>query len=141
MLDNHIYQGNELNIDPTKVVWKRCLDMNDRTLRSITIAQDKKTNGVERKDGFIITVATEIMAIMCLSKDLQDSEKRVSRAAVSYTHLDVYKRQVPDDDDARLPFDVYESGQGVPDQGLSGPAGFPDFQGHSNRQPVESGQG
>lgn len=88
VLDNHIYQGNELNIDPTKVVWKRCLDMNDRTLRSITIAQDKKTNGVERKDGFIITVATEIMAIMCLSKDLQDFEKRVSQAVVAYTYDD-----------------------------------------------------
>ncbi len=88
VMDNHIYQGNELNIDPTKVVWKRCLDMNDRTLRSITIAQDKKTNGVERKDGFIITVATEIMAIMCLSKDLQDFEKRVSRAVVAYTYDD-----------------------------------------------------
>ena len=85
VLDNHIYQGNELNIDPERVVWKRCMDMNDRTLRSITIAQDKKTNGVERKDGFIITVATEIMAILCLSKDLQDFKQKVSRAVVAYT--------------------------------------------------------
>lgn len=84
-LDNSIYQGNELNIDPTQVVWKRCLDMNDRTLRSITIAQDKKSNGVERKDGFIITVATEIMAIMCLADSLQDFEEKVSHAVVAYT--------------------------------------------------------
>lgn len=85
ILDNHIYQGNELGIDPTKVVWKRCLDMNDRTLRSITIAQDKATNGVERKDGFCITVATEIMAILCLSKDLKDFENRVNKCVVAYT--------------------------------------------------------
>ena len=87
-LDNSIYQGNPLNIDPTKVVWKRCLDMNDRTLRSITIAQDKKTNGVERKDGFVITVATEIMAILCLSKDLKDFEEKVSKCIVAYTYDD-----------------------------------------------------
>ncbi|MDY6035136.1 MAG: formate--tetrahydrofolate ligase, partial [Bulleidia sp.] len=72
MLDNSIYQGNPLNIDPTKVVWKRCLDMNDRTLRDITIAQKKKSNGVEREDHFVITVASEVMAILCLSKDLKD---------------------------------------------------------------------
>lgn len=88
VLDNHIYQGNELNIDPTKVVWKRCLDMNDRTLRSITIAQDKKSNGIERKDGFIITVATEIMAILCLSESLDDFEKKVNQAIVAYTYDD-----------------------------------------------------
>lgn len=86
MLDNSIYQGNPLNIDPTKVVWKRCMDMNDRTLRSITIAQDKKTNGVERKDGFVITVATEVMAILCLSKDLKDFQERISRCIVAYTY-------------------------------------------------------
>lgn len=86
MLDNSIYQGNPLNIDPTKVVWKRCMDMNDRTLRSITIAQDKKTNGVERKDGFVITVACEVMAILCLSKDLKDFEERISRCIVAYTY-------------------------------------------------------
>ena len=88
VLDNSIYQGNPLNIDPAKVVWKRCLDMNDRTLRSITIAQDKKTNGVERKDGFVITVATEVMAILCLSKDLKDFEKKISEAIVAYTYDD-----------------------------------------------------
>ena len=88
MLDNSIYQGNPLNIDPEKVVWKRCMDMNERTLRSITIAQDKKTNGVERKDGFVITVASEVMAILCLSKDLQDFENRISKCVVAYTYDD-----------------------------------------------------
>ncbi len=88
MLDNSIYQGNPLNIDPTKVVWKRCLDMNDRTLRDITIAQKKKTNGVEREDHFVITVATEVMAILCLSKDIHDFEKRISECVVAYTYDD-----------------------------------------------------
>lgn len=86
VLDNSIYQGNPLNIDPEKVVWKRCMDMNDRTLRSITIAQDKKTNGVERKDGFVITVATEVMAILCLSNDIHDFEKRIGKCVVAYTY-------------------------------------------------------
>ena len=86
MLDNSIYQGNPLNIDPARVEWKRCLDMNDRTLRTITIAQEKATNGVERKDHFVITVATEIMAILCLSKDLDDFRDRVSRCIVAYTY-------------------------------------------------------
>ena len=85
MLDNSIYQGNPLNIDPNNVVWKRCMDMNDRTMRDITIAQDHKTNGVERKDHFVITVATEVMAILCLSKDLKDFENRISRCIVAYT--------------------------------------------------------
>ena len=86
MLDNSIYQGNPLNIDPEKVVWKRCMDMNDRTLRDITIGQVKKTNGVERTDHFVITVATEVMAILCLSKDLKDFENRISRCVVAYTY-------------------------------------------------------
>ena len=86
VLDNSIYQGNPLNIDPEKVVWKRCLDMNDRTLRDITIAQEKRTNGVERKDHFVITVATEVMAILCLSKDLKDFEERIARCVVAYTY-------------------------------------------------------
>ncbi len=86
ILDNSIYQGNPLNIDPERVVWKRCLDMNDRTLRSITIAQDKKSNGVERKDHFVITVATEVMAILCLSADLKDFEERIGRAVVAYNY-------------------------------------------------------
>ena len=86
VLDNSIYQGNPLNIDPERVEWKRCLDMNDRTLRTITIAQEKATNGVERKDHFVITVATEIMAILCLSSDLKDFEERVGRCVVAYTY-------------------------------------------------------
>lgn len=86
VLDNSIYQGNPLNIDPEKVEWKRCLDMNDRTLRTITIAQEKATNGVERKDHFVITVATEVMAILCLSKDLKDFEERIGRCVVAYTY-------------------------------------------------------
>ena len=86
MLDNSIYQGNLLNIDPDNVVWKRCMDMNDRTLRSITIAQDKKTNGVERKDGFVITVATEVMAILCLSENIHDFERRIGKCVVAYTY-------------------------------------------------------
>ncbi|MBR2812601.1 MAG: formate--tetrahydrofolate ligase [Solobacterium sp.] len=86
VLDNSIYQGNPLNIDPEKVVWKRCLDMNDRTLRDITIAQKKRTNGVEREDHFVITVATEVMAILCLSKDLKDFEERIARCVVAYTY-------------------------------------------------------
>ena len=86
MLDNSIYQGNPLNIDPDRVVWKRCLDMNDRTLRDITIGQKKKTNGVEREDHFVITVATEVMAILCLSENLKDFENRISRCIVAYTY-------------------------------------------------------
>lgn len=86
MLDNSIYQGNPLNINPEHVVWKRCMDMNDRTLRDITIGQKKKTNGVEREDHFVITVATEVMAILCLSKDLKDFENRISRCIVAYTY-------------------------------------------------------
>ena len=86
MLDNSLFQGNPLNIDPEKVVWKRCLDMNDRTLRDITIGQLKRTNGVERQDHFVITVATEVMAILCLSNDLKDFEERISRCIVAYTY-------------------------------------------------------
>ncbi|MBR3311756.1 MAG: formate--tetrahydrofolate ligase [Solobacterium sp.] len=86
MLDNSIYQGNPLNIDPNRVVWKRCLDMNDRTLRDITIGQKKKSNGVEREDHFVITVATEVMAILCLSENLKDFENRISRCIVAYTY-------------------------------------------------------
>lgn len=86
MLDNSIFQGNPLNIDPQQVVWKRCLDMNDRTLRDITIGQLKKSNGVERPDHFVITVATEVMAILCLSNDLKDFEERIGRCVVAYTY-------------------------------------------------------
>ena len=72
VLDNSIYQGNELNIDPERVVWKRCVDLNDRVLRDVTVGEGKKINGPKRSDHFCITVATEIMAILCLSKDLDD---------------------------------------------------------------------
>lgn len=85
LLDNHIYQGNECNIDPTKIVFKRCLDLNDRTLRDITIGQGSKVNGIERKDGFNITVASEIMAILCLSTSLEDLKARIGRIIVAYT--------------------------------------------------------
>ncbi len=86
VLDNSLYQGNPLNIDPERVVWKRCMDMNDRTLRNITIAQEKKVNGIERKDGFVITVATEVMAILCLSENLKDFQDRIGRCIVAYTY-------------------------------------------------------
>ena len=86
ILDNSIFQGNELNINPEKVVWKRCMDMNDRTLRDITIGQKKKSNGIEREDHFVITVATEVMAILCLSDNLKDFEERIGRCIVAYTY-------------------------------------------------------
>lgn len=85
IIDNSIYQGNPLNIDPSKVVWKRALDMNDRTLREITIGQGSKVNGVERKDGFVITVASEMMAIMCLATSKDDFRRRLGEIVVAYT--------------------------------------------------------
>ncbi|HAX72196.1 MAG TPA: formate--tetrahydrofolate ligase, partial [Firmicutes bacterium] len=85
LLDNHIYQGNECSIDPTKIVFKRCLDLNDRTLRDITIGQGSHVNGIERKDGFNITVASEIMAILCLATDLKDLKQRIGNIIVAYT--------------------------------------------------------
>lgn len=87
-LDNHIHQGNELNIDLNKIVFKRVLDMNDRSLRDITIGQGSHVNGVERKDGFQITVASEVMAILCLAKDLEDFKVKVSEIIVAYTEDD-----------------------------------------------------
>lgn len=87
-LDNAIYQGNEQSIDPTNVVWKRCMDMNDRTLRDITIAQGKPTNGVERVDHFQITVASEVMAVLCLAKDLDDLKVRIARMIVAKRYDD-----------------------------------------------------
>ena len=87
-LDNTIHQGNELNIDPEKVTFKRCLDMNDRTLRNITIGCGAKANGVERKDGFNITVASEIMAALCLADDLMDLKERFGKMLVAYTYDD-----------------------------------------------------
>ena len=83
-LDNHIHQGNALNIDIDHVVFKRVLDMNDRSLRKITIGQGPKSNGVEREDGFMITVASEIMAILCLSNSLMDLKERIAKILVAY---------------------------------------------------------
>ena len=84
MLDNHIQQGNELRIDTRQVIWKRCLDMNDRALRNIVIGLGKKADGFVREDHFVITVATEIMAILCLANDMKDLKERLSRIIVAY---------------------------------------------------------
>lgn len=84
VLDNHIHQGNELKIDTRKILVKRCLDMNDRALRNIVVGLGGITNGVPREDGFIITVATEIMAILCLSKNLEDLKKKLGDILVAY---------------------------------------------------------
>lgn len=86
MLDNHIQQGNLLNIDPNQIVWKRCLDMNDRVLRNIVVGLGKKTDGVVREDHFIITVASEIMAILCLAENMEDLKARLGRIIVAYTY-------------------------------------------------------
>ena len=84
MLDNHIHQGNVLNIDTRRIVWKRVLDMNDRALRDIVVGLGGKPNGFPRQDGFDITVASEIMAVFCLSKDLEDFKERVSKIIIAY---------------------------------------------------------
>jgi len=86
LLDNHIKQGNALGIDPTRIVWKRVLDMNDRALRSIVVGLGGKINGTPREDGFMITVASEVMAILCLADGLLDLKKRLSRIIVGYTY-------------------------------------------------------
>ena len=88
MLDNHIYQGNELNIDINKVIWHRVVDMNDRELRFITAGQGSAKDGVERKDSFDITVASEIMAVFCLARDLDDLRTRIGKIIVAYTKDD-----------------------------------------------------
>lgn len=85
LLDNHIQQGNELGIDPRQVVWKRCLDMNDRSLRNIVIGLGRKMDGMVREDHFVITVASEIMAVLCLADDMADLKKRLGRMIVAYT--------------------------------------------------------
>ena len=84
MLDNHIQQGNTLGIDPRQVVWKRCVDMNDRGLRNIVVGLGRKTDGMVREDHFVITVASEIMAILCLADDLADLKRRLGRIIVAY---------------------------------------------------------
>lgn len=86
MLDNHIMQGNALRIDTKRVVWKRCLDMNDRALRNIVIGMGNKTDGVVREDHFIITVASEIMAILCLANDMADLKERLGKIIVAYNY-------------------------------------------------------
>ena len=86
MLDNHIQQGNKLNIDPKQIVWKRCVDMNDRVLRNITVGLGRKVDGVTREDHFIITVASEIMAILCLADNMKDLKERLGRIIVAYTY-------------------------------------------------------
>lgn len=83
-LDNHIHQGNDLDIDIENITWKRCLDMNDRTLRHITIGEGPKANGVERVDGFNITVASEVMAVLCLSTSLMDLKERLGNMLVAF---------------------------------------------------------
>ena len=86
MLDNHIYQGNSLNIDPRRITWKRCVDMNDRQLRHVTDGLGGRVNGVPREDGYDITVASEIMAILCLANSIHDLKERLSRIIVGYTY-------------------------------------------------------
>lgn len=86
MLDNHIQQGNALGIDPRQVTWKRCVDMNDRALRNIVIGLGRKVDGVVREDHFIITVASEIMAILCLANDMEDLKERLGKIVVAYNY-------------------------------------------------------
>ncbi len=86
MLDNHIYQGNSLNIDPRRIVWRRCVDMNDRQLRFVTDGLGGRVNGVPREDGYDITVASEIMAVLCLSSSIIDLKERLGRIIVGYTY-------------------------------------------------------
>ena len=88
MIDNHIFQGNALNIDPRKITWKRCVDMNDRQLRYIVDGLGGKVNGVPREDGYDITVASEIMAVLCLASSIHDLKERIGRIIVGYTYDD-----------------------------------------------------
>ena len=86
MLDNHIHQGNILGIDPRRITWRRCVDMNDRQLRNITDGLGGKAHGVPREDGFDITVASEIMAVFCLANDIADLKERLGNIIVAYTY-------------------------------------------------------
>ena len=88
MIDNHIYQGNELNLDTRKITWKRCIDMNDRQLRFIVNGLNGRVNGVPREDGFDITVASEVMAILCLSQDIDELKEKLKNIVVGYTKDD-----------------------------------------------------
>ena len=86
LIDNHIYQGNKLNLDPRRVIWKRVLDINDRALRHVVVGLGGLTQGVPREDGFDITVASEMMAVLCLAKDIADLKKRLGQIVVGYTY-------------------------------------------------------
>ena len=86
LLDNHIQQGNALQIDPRQILWKRCMDMNDRVLRNIVVGLGAKADGVVREDHFVITVASEIMAILCLASDMEDLKTRLGRIIVAYNY-------------------------------------------------------
>lgn len=86
MIDNHIFQGNDLNIDPRKITWRRCVDMNDRQLRNVVDGLGGRTNGMPREDGYDITVASEIMAVLCLADDINDLKKRLARIIIGYTY-------------------------------------------------------
>ena len=88
LIDNHIYQGNSLHIDPRRITWKRCVDMNDRQLRYVTDGLGGRVNGVPREDGYDITVASEVMAILCLADSIRDLKERLSRIIVGYTYDD-----------------------------------------------------
>lgn len=96
MIDNHIQKGNALNIDITNIVWKRCLDMNDRALRNTVVGLGGKVNGIPRQDGFMITVASEIMAILCLANNIADLKERLGEIIVAYTYAGepVYARDI-----------------------------------------------
>lgn len=86
MLDNSLYQGNPLNINPKKIIFKRCMDMNDRALRHLVIGLGGDKDGVVREDSFVITVASEIMSILCLAKDINDLKQRLARIIVAYNY-------------------------------------------------------
>lgn len=88
IIDNHLHQGNELNINPEKILWKRCLDLNDRSLREVTIGLGGKANGPSRSDGFNITVASEIMAILCLATSYDDLKERIKRIVIGFNYQD-----------------------------------------------------
>jgi formate--tetrahydrofolate ligase len=95
MIDNHIWHGNTLNIDPRNITWRRAVDMNDRQLRNITDGLGGKANGTPREDGFDITVASEVMAVLCLSKDITDLKERLARIIIGYTYADANKQTKP----------------------------------------------
>jgi formate--tetrahydrofolate ligase len=86
LIDNHIYQGNELNLDPKRIIFKRCVDINDRSLRDVIVGGGDRINGIMRQDGFNITVASEIMAVFCLAKDIMDLKDRLSKIIIGYTY-------------------------------------------------------